>query len=125
MSIKTGLEALWKHSLFPAFLVLSVILWYVFNLYVSKSQLGSIVLGGLLVFLVPGYSWGLTLARDSAGLERFVISVVLSVSLVILSLLAMNLALRIPLNRTTVLWDIVLISIAGLARWRFAHPTKK
>lgn len=117
---KSELEAVYNHKLFPAFAVLSVILWYLFNLYVSKSQWGSIVLGVLLVFLVPGYSWSLTLAKDSKGLERFVISAVLSVSLVILSLLVMNMVLKIPLTRTTVLWDIILVSVAGLAWWKVA-----
>lgn len=114
------LDALYNHRLFPAFAVLSVILWYVFNLYVSKSQWGSIVLGTLLVFAVPGYSWSLTLARDSHGLEKFVISVVLSVSLVILSLLVMNMVLKIPLTQATVLWDIIAVSLGGLAYWKIA-----
>ncbi len=114
------LDALYNHRLFPAFAVLSVILWYIFNLYVSKSQWGSIALGTLLVFVVPGYAWSLTLASDSKGLEKFVISVVLSVSLVILSLLAMNLVLKIPLNQITVLCDIVVISLAGLTYWKIA-----
>ncbi len=117
---KDEVSAVYNHRLFPAFAVLSVILWYIFNLYVSKSQWGSIVLGVLLVFIVPGYSWSLTLARDSAGLERFVISVVLSVSLVILSLLVMNMALKIPLTQATVLWDIMAVSLAGLAYWKIA-----
>ncbi len=117
---KDEVSAVYKHGLFPAFAVLSVILWYVFNLYVSKSQWGSIVLGVLLVFVVPGYSWSLTLARDSKGLERFVISVVLSVSLVILSLLVMNMVLKIPLTQATVLSDIIAVSLAGLTYWKIA-----
>lgn len=120
MMLKNEIETIYNHRLFPAFAVLSVILWYVFNLYVSKSQWGSIVLGALLVFVVPGYSWSLTLAKDSKGLEKFVISVVLSVSLVILSLLVMNMVLKVPLNQITVFCDIVVISLAGLTYWKVA-----
>ncbi len=120
MMLKDEVSAVYNHGLFPAFAVLSVILWYIFNLYVSKSWWGSIVLGVLLVFIVPGYSWSLTLAKDSGGLEKFVICVVLSVSLVILSLLVMNMALKIPLTQATVLWDIIVVSMAGLVYWKIA-----
>ncbi len=97
-----------------AVVILIVLAWYLFNMLVSNSMWASIILGFALVFLVPGYSWVDSLAKTEDQLERFVLAVALSISLVILSIVWMNLVFKIQITQTSVFWDIALISIAGL-----------
>jgi len=94
--------------------ILIVLAWYAFNLLVTNSSIGFILLGFALVFLVPGYSWIDSLAKTEDQLERFVLAVALSISLVILSIVWMNLVFKIQINQTSIFADIVLISLAGL-----------
>jgi uncharacterized membrane protein len=95
-------------------LLLIVIGWYLFNLLVSNSMWVSIILGFSLVFLVPGYSWVDSLVKTEDQIERFVLAVALSISLVILSIVWMNLIFKIQITKMSVFVDIALISIAGM-----------
>ena len=98
-----------------AALVLIALGWYAFNLFVSNSMWASIFLGFSLVFLVPGYSWVDSLVKTEDQVERFVLAVAISISLVILSIVWMNLVFRIPITQFSVFADIALISLLGLA----------
>jgi len=95
-------------------LAVMVLLWYLYNLMVAGSSIGFVVLGFVMVFLVPGYCWVDSLVKAEDQLERFVLAVALSVSIVILSIVWMNLVFKIPITRVGVFADIALISIAGM-----------
>ena len=95
-------------------LLLIVLGWYLFNMLVSNSIWASIFLGFALVFLVPGYSWVDSLVKTEDQLERFVLAVALSISLVILSIIWMNLVFKIQITQASVFADIAVVSIAGI-----------
>lgn len=106
-----------KKKLLAVVGMLAVIAWYLFSRYVAKSQTGNMVFGFLLVFVIPGYAWGLTLIKTEDSTERFVLSVALSVSLVILSMVLMNMVLKIKITEVSVISNLVAISLAGIACW--------
>lgn len=109
------LEAVQKYWPPKSALILVVLGWYAFNLVFSNSLWASVLLGFALVFLVPGYSWVDSLARTDDQIERLVLAVAISISLVILSIVWMNLVFRIPISQATVFADIAVISLSGLA----------
>ena len=95
-------------------LLIIVLGWYLFNMLVSNSVWASIFLGFTLVFLVPGYSWVDSLVKTEDQLERFVLAVALSISLVILSIIFMNLVFKVQITQASVFADIAVVSIAGI-----------
>jgi len=97
-----------------AALILIVLAWYLFNMLVSNSMWASIFLGFSLVFLVPGYSWVDSMIKTEDQIERFVLAVAISISLVILSIVWMNLVFKIQITQFSIFADIALISLAGL-----------
>jgi uncharacterized membrane protein len=95
-------------------LLLIVLGWYLFNLFVSNSMWASVFLGFALVFLVPGYSWVDSLIKTEDQLEKFVLAVALSISMVILSIVWMNLVFKIQITQLSVFADIAVISLIGM-----------
>jgi len=99
------------------FFVLAVIGWYAVNMLGPNSSTASAVLGFLLVFLVPGYSWVISM-NYADPLEEFVVAIAVSISLVIMSLIFVNMALGLRITQASVFVDVALISLAGLGYWR-------
>lgn len=73
----------------------------------------------LMIFFVPGYAWATALFWEDEVdyIERFTISFALSISLVILTIIYLNLVLRIKITRGMVLTDIITITLLGVLYW--------
>jgi len=98
------------------YFVLATLIWYGINLFGPQSKIASAVLGFALVFLVPGYSWVISMNYKDP-IEEFVVAVAISVSLVIISLITMNMLLGVLITQVSVFADITLLSVAGLLYW--------
>ncbi len=96
--------------------VLAILAWYGINMLGPQSKVASAVLGFLLVFLVPGYAWVVSMDYDDP-IEEFVVAVAVSISLVIISLIVMNMTFGILITQASVYADILVISLAGLLYW--------
>jgi len=78
-----------------------------------------ILTGLMLVFVVPGYAWTIGLFDDEEidAIERFTIAFAVSIALVVLSIIYLNMLMGIKITRLTVIGDIALITLLGLAYW--------
>lgn len=101
--------------------VLGVIGAYLYNFYFANSRTGALILGFLLLFVVPGYAWGLTLVKSKDALEKFVLSSGVGIALVVIMLVFTNLVLRLPLTQENTMWQLALLSFAGLGYWKYVR----
>lgn len=108
--------ALFKSKYAVPYFILSTIALYAINMFGPNSSTASAVLGFALIFLVPGYSWVISMNYKDP-IERFVVAVAISISLVIISLISMNLVLGVSITQASVFGDIAILSIAGLIYW--------
>ena len=109
--------ALFRSKYAVPYFVLATIALYAINMFGPASKTASAILGFALIFLAPGYSWVISM-NYTDKLEEFVVGVALSISLVIISLITMNLALGITITQASVFLDVALLSLAGLAYWQ-------
>lgn len=108
--------ALFKSRYAIPYFVFCVLAWYGINMVGPQSSTASAVLGFMLVFLVPGYSWVVSMNYKDP-IEEFVVAVALSVSMVIISLIALNMVLGVMITQVSVFADVAILSGAGLAYW--------
>jgi uncharacterized membrane protein len=76
------------------------------------------ILGFVVVLFVPGYAatWAFfPKGNEIDGLERLALSIGLSISLVVLTIYAMNAVFGVPINTLTSLLAIFTITFAGSA----------
>lgn len=97
---------------FFAVLVLSL---HIVNTFLSKNNVLQIPLGIVSTLFVPGYLWlPLVLNRPAGAMERALLSIALSISIVIFSVSVTSLVLKIPLTDRSVPVILALISALGL-----------
>ena len=73
------------------------------------------ILGFILVFLLPGYTWTLVFFRQLKPLERIPVSLALSIALVTLSLIFASRLFNTELNGFNAVMLIILITILPIA----------
>lgn len=72
------------------------------------------ILGGVIVFFVPGFAWTLALFSKINNIERIALSIGLSIASVTLSVLAVNLIFRVKITGTNALLIILVITVIPL-----------
>jgi uncharacterized membrane protein len=73
------------------------------------------VLGGILVFFLPGFAWSLVLFHKNINtIERIALSIGLSIALITLSVLALNVLLHVRINGFNALVTIIVITAVPL-----------
>jgi len=73
------------------------------------------ILGIILVLFAPGFAWSLVFFKKVNKLERLVLSFGLSLAMVTLCVLALNIALNIPISGLNTVIIIVILIIIPLA----------
>ena len=75
-----------------------------------------IITGLLFLFLVPGYIWTVALFRQENidVIERMTISFALSISLIVLTVIYLNMVFKIKITRFMIIADVALIALAGI-----------
>ena len=73
------------------------------------------VLGFIIVFFLPGFTWTLVFFKKINFIERIALSFGLSIALVTLSILALNILLGIRINGLNSLLIIIIITIIPVA----------
>ena len=73
------------------------------------------ILGIALMFFLPGFAWTLVFFRRINRLERFVLSVGLSIAIVTLSILALNIVVGIRITGFNSLLIIITVTVIPLA----------
>ncbi|MBN1176893.1 MAG: DUF1616 domain-containing protein [Dehalococcoidales bacterium] len=78
------------------------------------------IVAGILVFFLPGYVWTLVIFRKINIIERFALSIGLSMALTTLCILVLNVLLGMPITGTTGLIVIIVITVipAGIYFFR-------
>lgn len=84
------------------------------------------ILGIVMMFFLPGFAWTLVFFRQITRLERFVLSVGLSIAIVTLSILALNIVVGIRITGFNSVLIIIAITVIPLViyylrRFRQAH----
>jgi uncharacterized membrane protein len=75
-----------------------------------------VILGGVLVFFLPGFAWSLVFFRNNiSAIERIGLSIGLSIALVTLAVLALNVLLHVKINGFNALITISAITATALA----------
>ena len=69
----------------------------------------------VLVLFLPGFAWSLVFFKKTGALERFALSIGLSVSIMTLAVLGLNIAFRVPITVTTALIVIFVFSAVPFA----------
>ncbi len=71
----------------------------------------------VLIFFMPGFAWSFVFfsSEQVNKLERFVLSIGLSIALVTLSMYALNLALDVKVTGTNAVIDIFIITFVAIA----------
>ncbi len=72
------------------------------------------ILGIVLMFFLPGFAWTLVFFRQITLLERFVLSVGLSIAIVTLSILALNILVGIRITGFNSLLIIITVTVIPL-----------
>lgn len=72
------------------------------------------ILGIVLMFFLPGFAWTLVFFRQITLLERFVLSVGLSIAIVTLSILALNIVVGIRITGFNSLLIIITVTVIPL-----------
>ncbi len=72
------------------------------------------ILGIVLMFFLPGFAWTLVFFRQITRLERFVLSVGLSIAIVTLSILALNVLVGIRITGFNSLLIIITVTVIPL-----------
>ena len=67
------------------------------------------IVGFVLVFFAPGFAWTLVLFKKLSHLERLVLSFGLSIALVTLSILGLNLVIKMRITGLNALLTILLL----------------
>lgn len=82
---------------------------------VSVLDLIQAALGIALLAFLPGWAWSWFLRDQLNRIERFVVAVVLSVSIVILTVYFGDVLLGVPVRASTGIWWALAATAAGLA----------
>lgn len=93
---------------FAACIFLAIVFYYA-NI-VLPYQILRAALGLLFVLFFPGYIASYALFRDIDFVERIALSIMLSISLVVLTIMFSNLALKVPINFDTIVIQISAVS---------------
>ena len=72
------------------------------------------ILGGILVFFLPGFAWTLVFFKQINVIERIVLSFGLSIAVVTLSILALNILLDIRITGFNSLLIIIVATVIPL-----------
>ena len=72
------------------------------------------IFGFVIVFFLPGFAWTLVFFRQVNIIERIVLSFGLSIALVTLSIIVLNVVLKIRITGTNALLIIIVIAIIPL-----------
>lgn len=72
------------------------------------------IIGIILVFFAPGFTWSLIMFKKLSRLERLVLSVGISIALVTLSVFGLNLAFHVPINALNSVFIILVITVIPL-----------
>lgn len=73
------------------------------------------VLGFVLMFFLPGFAWTLVFFRKVNVLERVALSFGLSIAIVTLSIIVLNVLLKVRINGANALLIIVVVTVIPLA----------
>jgi len=72
------------------------------------------IVGSILVFFLPGFAWTLALFNRINNIERFALSVGLSIASVTVSVLVINLLFKVRITGTNALIIILVITVIPL-----------
>lgn len=86
-----------------------------------------LVLGTVLVMFVPGFLWSWVLFRKGqlTWLERFVLSVGMSIAIVVILLLALNVLLNLAVTTLNAVITTITISVIPLVILAIKHFSKR
>ena len=68
----------------------------------------------IIMFFLPGFAWTLVFFKKISRLERTALSFGLSVALVVLSIIALNMAFGVRINGINAILTIIIITIIPL-----------
>ena len=83
------------------------------------------ILGIIIMFFLPGFTWSLVFFRGINVIERIVLSIGLSVAIITLSILALNKLLGIRITGVNSLLIIIVITVIPLAVYYIRRLVKK
>jgi uncharacterized membrane protein len=69
------------------------------------------IVAGVFVFLLPGFAWSLVFFKKLTVPERAAFSFGMSITLVVLAVLALNVALQVKINGFNALITIVVLTV--------------
>jgi len=72
------------------------------------------IAGFILVFSLPGFCWTLVFFKEVAFIERIALSFGLSIAIVTLSVIALNVLLKIPITAFTSIMVIIILTAVPL-----------
>jgi uncharacterized membrane protein len=72
------------------------------------------ILGGIIVFFLPGFAWTLVLFKKLNNVERIALSVGLSIAVVTISVLVVNLLFKLRITGTSALVTILVMTVIPL-----------
>jgi len=83
------------------------------------------ILGVIIMFFLPGFTWSLVFFRGINVIERIALSIGLSVAITTLSILALNKLLGIRITGVNSLLIIIVITVIPLAFYYIRRLVKK
>ncbi len=83
-----------------------------------------VALGFLLVFFIPGFAWTLVFFKELKPLERIALSFGLSIAIVPLSIIVMNVLLKVPLTTFSTFLMICLVTAVPLGIYYLRRHTR-
>ncbi len=83
------------------------------------------ILGIIIMFFLPGFTWSLVFFRGINVIERIALSIGLSVAIITLSILALNKLLGIRITGVNSLLIIIVITVIPLAFYYIGRLVKK
>lgn len=83
------------------------------------------IIGSIIVFLLPGFAWTLVLFNKINNIERFALSVGLSIASVTVSVLVINLLFKVRITGTNALIIIAVITVIPLVVYFFKKSRRK
>ena len=82
------------------------------------------LLGFIIVFFLPGFTWTLIFFKQIKLIERIALSFGLSIALVTLSILALNLLFGVKINGLNALLTILIVTVIPVACYYLMGPLK-
>ncbi len=93
--------------------------------FLERLPVIRVILGIIIMFFLPGFTWSLVFFRGINVVERLVLSIGLSVAIITLSILALNKLLGIRITGANSLLIIIVITVIPLAFYYIGRLVKK